>query len=35
LVESLERLPRSTRYANVQELAEHLTGTGRAARRNP
>ncbi|MFI6012426.1 DUF2795 domain-containing protein [Streptomyces sp. NPDC051243] len=33
LVESLERLPRSTRYANVQELAEDLTGAGRSARR--
>ncbi|MFG2549998.1 DUF2795 domain-containing protein [Streptomyces sp. NPDC048581] len=33
LVESLERLPRSTRYTNVQELAEDLTGTGRSARR--
>ncbi|KUO05923.1 DUF2795 domain-containing protein [Streptomyces caeruleatus] len=28
LVESLERLPRSTRYANVQQLAEALTGAG-------
>jgi hypothetical protein len=33
LVESLERLPRSARYANVQELAEALTGGGRPARR--
>lgn len=29
LVEPLERLPRSARYANVQELAEALTGRGR------
>ncbi|QOV34348.1 DUF2795 domain-containing protein [Streptomyces ferrugineus] len=36
LVESLERLPRGTRYANVQELAEALTGEGRprSRRRN-
>ncbi|MFJ8629763.1 DUF2795 domain-containing protein [Streptomyces sp. NPDC093568] len=33
LVDSLERLPRSARYANVQELAEALTGGGRQARR--
>lgn len=32
LVEPLERLPRSTRYANVQELAEALTGTGERRR---
>ncbi|KMS76810.1 hypothetical protein ACM01_02940 [Streptomyces viridochromogenes] len=32
LVESLERLPRSKRYANVQELAEALTGTGERRR---
>ncbi|MGW6909501.1 DUF2795 domain-containing protein [Streptomyces sp. NPDC054940] len=32
LVESLERLPRSTRYTNVQQLAEDLTG-GRHAHR--
>ncbi|CCK26297.1 hypothetical protein BN159_1918 [Streptomyces davaonensis JCM 4913] len=29
LVESLERQPRSARYATVQELAEALSGTGR------
>ncbi|EGX54516.1 hypothetical protein SZN_37571 [Streptomyces zinciresistens K42] len=29
LVEPLERLPRATRYANVQELAEAVTATGR------
>ena len=33
LVESLERLPRTARYANVQELAEALTGAGRPTRR--
>ena len=32
LIEPLERLPRGTRYANVQELAEALTGAGRTAR---
>ncbi|WP_405592473.1 DUF2795 domain-containing protein [Streptomyces sp. NBC_01092] len=31
LVESLERLPRSSRYANVQELAEAVTGGRRSA----
>ncbi|MDF3141202.1 MULTISPECIES: DUF2795 domain-containing protein [unclassified Streptomyces] len=35
LVEPLERLPRSSRYANVQELAEALTGAERSTgRRN-
>jgi hypothetical protein len=29
LVEPIERLPRTARYANVQELAEALTGGGR------
>lgn len=33
LVEPLERLPRTARYANVQELAEALTGAGRSTRR--
>ncbi|MGW6733873.1 DUF2795 domain-containing protein [Streptomyces sp. NPDC055013] len=33
LVEPMERLPRSTRYANVQELAEALTGGERSTRR--
>ncbi|NUP14509.1 MAG: DUF2795 domain-containing protein [Streptomyces sp.] len=33
LVESLGRLPRTARYANVQELAEALTGAGRPTRR--
>ncbi|MFJ7077014.1 DUF2795 domain-containing protein [Streptomyces sp. NPDC098781] len=33
LAESVERLPRSARYANVQELAEALTGSGQPARR--
>ncbi|WP_128434261.1 DUF2795 domain-containing protein [Streptomyces cyaneus] len=33
LVESLEQLPRSSRYANVQELAEALTGAERSTRR--
>ncbi|MFE5814287.1 DUF2795 domain-containing protein [Streptomyces sp. NPDC056479] len=33
LVESVDRLPRSARYANVQELAEALTGGGRPPRR--
>jgi hypothetical protein len=33
LVEPLERLPRSSRYANVQELAEALTGAERSTRR--
>ncbi|MET9828096.1 DUF2795 domain-containing protein [Streptomyces sp. NPDC006385] len=33
LIEALERLPRTARYANVQELAEALTGTGRSTGR--
>ncbi|MFE9022547.1 DUF2795 domain-containing protein [Streptomyces sp. NPDC007808] len=33
LVEPLERLPRGARYANIQELAEALTGTGSSSRR--
>ncbi|MGN9757427.1 DUF2795 domain-containing protein [Streptomyces sp. SD31] len=33
LVEPLERLPRSSRYANVQELAEAVTGAERSTRR--
>jgi hypothetical protein len=33
LVEPLERLPHTARYANVQELAEAVTGTERSTRR--
>ncbi|MFH0515784.1 DUF2795 domain-containing protein [Streptomyces sp. M41] len=33
LVEPVERLPRSARYTNVQEVAEALTKTGRSTRR--
>ena len=32
LTEALERLPRKTRYANVQELAKELTHTEGPAR---
>ncbi|MBT2418706.1 DUF2795 domain-containing protein [Streptomyces sp. ISL-22] len=33
LVEPVERLPRTARFANVQELAEALTGAGPSSRR--
>ena len=32
LIDPVERLPRSARYATVQELAEALAGTGRERR---